>query len=185
MTKTFLTPAWNVLSIYSSHISDDLILGTYIIDENHFKAKLLKYSKNRELLQSIQYHQGKSLYSFPLFISENTNRDICTTDIEKCVVTVVDGSGVFRFRYYGHSTEKGFFPTGICNNIYGQIIVCNRHYANPSVHLLSSNGDIALIILTKNANGINDPYGVYADDEGNLYLGQHGSNTVMVYRYLQ
>ena len=58
------------------------------------------------------------------------------------------------------------------------------HGASGTVHLLDQDGGFLSVILSSQ-QGIKCPHGVCVDDENNLYVGQYGTNTVTVYKYLQ
>jgi hypothetical protein len=182
--QALLAVEWTILSIYASQINGDILLGIYILIEKGSKTRLARYTRNGQLLSEIEYYDDKRLYVSPLYLSENINGDICTADIDTCLVKAVNKEGVPRFSYDGLPKHSGFFPTGICNDVLGHVIVCNRHDSNPSVHLLDMNGQFLSIILTEK-DGVKDPWGLCVDDKGKLYLGQHDCPTIKVYKYLQ
>nr|XP_022341340.1 uncharacterized protein LOC111135501 isoform X2 [Crassostrea virginica]XP_022341341.1 uncharacterized protein LOC111135501 isoform X2 [Crassostrea virginica] len=171
------TGDWTPLSVHSSRINGDILVG--MIKEK--KAKVTRYNKAGIEKQNIQrYNQRQELYGDPHFITENINRDICTSDYDKEAVVVVNKSGQHRFSYTGQGSR--FYPYGICTDVLGHILVCD--YISETVHLLDQDGGFLSIILSSQ-QGIKYPYGVCVDDENNLYVGQHGTNAVTVYKYLQ
>ena len=93
---------------------------------------------------------------------------------------VVNKSGQHRFSYTGQ--RSGFRPYGICTDVLGHILVCDG--ISNTVDLLDQDGRFLSVILSPQ-QGIEYPRGVYVDDENNLYVGQSGTNTVTVYKYLQ
>ena len=125
-------------------------------------------------------NKGQELCSYPHYITENINGDICTSDYNKHAVVLVNKSGQHRFFYTGQGLR--FFPWGICTDVLGHILVCDE--ASKSVHLLDQDGGLLSFILSEQ-QGINHPRGLCVDDENNLYVGQYGTNTVTVYKYLQ
>ena len=76
-----------------------------------------------------------AMYVHPHYITENINGDICTSDIGKHAVVVVDGLGNYRFSYEGH--ERNFSPYGICTDTNGRILVCDYKEV---VHRLDQDG---------------------------------------------
>ncbi|XP_062605151.1 uncharacterized protein LOC134266961 [Saccostrea cucullata] len=84
------TGNWRPLSIHSSHINGDLLVGKKI---------------QRDV-------KGQELYNDPHYITENINGDICTSDKETLVV--VNKSGDHMFSYTGQGSM--FRPSGICKN---------------------------------------------------------------------
>lgn len=182
--KNLLASEWTILSIFSSKVNGDLLLGIYILIEKGSRTKLARYTRDGRLISEIEYFEGKRLYVSPMYLSENINGDVCTSDIDTCLVKAVDRQGTLQFSYDGLPSHAEFFPTGICNDSLGHVIVCNRHDSNPSVHLLDMNGRFLSVILSQ-ADGIHDPWGLCVDDDGKLYVGQNDSNEIMVFKYLK
>ncbi|XP_062598537.1 tripartite motif-containing protein 2-like [Saccostrea cucullata] len=176
ITKFIKTRYWEPLSIHSSHINGDLLVGMWKDEE----SKVTRYNKTGKELQNIQRgNKVQGLYGYPHYITENINGDICTSDSNKGVV-VVNKSGQYRFSYTGQ--ESGFHPFGICTDVLGHILVCDN-YSN-TVHLLDQDGQFLSLLLTQQ-QGVRYPCSVCVDDENNLYVGQDLTNTLTVYKYLQ
>ncbi|XP_022341639.1 uncharacterized protein LOC111135664 [Crassostrea virginica] len=175
ITEFIKTGDWKPLSVYSSRINGDILVGM----DRDKEAKVTRYSKAGKEIQNIQWDkQGRGLYSNPHYITENINGDICTSDYYKRAVVVVNKSGHHRFSYTDQGS--GFRPWGICTDVLGHILVCD--YISDTVHLLDRDGGFLSFILSSQ-QGIKDPQGVCVDDENNLYVGQ--VSTVTVYKYLQ
>ncbi|XP_022343920.2 uncharacterized protein LOC111136997 [Crassostrea virginica] len=182
------TGDWTPVSVHSSRINGDILVGMV----KFIEAKVTRYSKAGKEIQNIQRdNQGQGLYSYPRYITENINGDICTSDFGKDAVVVVNKSGQHRFYYTSKSgqhrfsyTGQGsrFYPCGICTDVIGHILMCD--FISKSVHLLDQDGGFLSIILSSQ-QGIEDRCGVCVDDENNLYVGQLYTNTVTVYKYLQ
>ena len=171
------TGKWTPLGIHSSCINRDILVGMM----KDGRAKVIRYSRTGKELQVIQKdNKEHELYCKPRFITENINGDICTSDYEKRAVVVVNKLGHYKFSYRGQ--EFRFFPCGICTDHLGHILVCDR--VRESVHLLDPDGAFLSVILSPK-QGIMSPRGVYVDDENNLHVGQPGTYTVTVYKYLQ
>ncbi|XP_065921898.1 tripartite motif-containing protein 2-like [Magallana gigas] len=167
---------WTPLSIYSSHINGDILVGM-IKDK---EAKVTRYNKTGEEIQNIQRdNKGQELYTNPNYITENINGDICTSDLNKRAVVVVNKSGHHRFSYTGRGSK--FFPYGICTDLLGHIIVCDGHIIK--VDIIDQDGRFLSLLLTRQ-QGI-QPRGLCIDDENNLHVGQYTRDTVTVYKYLQ
>ncbi|XP_078329165.1 uncharacterized protein LOC144623995 isoform X1 [Crassostrea virginica] len=168
------TGDWTPLSIHSSNINGDILVGMYKVD----KAKVTRYSKTGKELQNIQRdNQDRELYSFPHYITENINGDICTSDKKQHAVVVVEKPGKHRFSY--KSQESRFCPFGICTDYLGHILLCDD--VSGTVHLLDQDGGFLSVILSPQQGIV----GMCVDDENNLYVGQNLTNTVTVYKYLQ
>ncbi|XP_078329836.1 uncharacterized protein LOC111114735 isoform X1 [Crassostrea virginica] len=177
ITEFIKTGDWKPISIHSSRINGDLLVGMRTDEE----AKVTRYSKAGKEIQNIQRdNQGQELYKYPHYITENINGDICTSDYHKHAVVVVNKSGQHRFSYTGQGSE--FYPYGICTDVLGHILVCDT--VSETVHLLNQDGGFLSIILSEQ-QGIEYPRGLCVDDENNLYVGQCDTNTVAVYKYLE
>ena len=73
------------------------------------EAKVTRYNRTGREIQNIQKdNKGETLYVHPHYITGNINGDICTSDIGKQAVVVVDELGNYRFSYEGH--ERNFSP---------------------------------------------------------------------------
>uniref|UniRef100_A0A8W8JCW7 B box-type domain-containing protein n=1 Tax=Magallana gigas TaxID=29159 RepID=A0A8W8JCW7_MAGGI len=178
ITEFIKTGDWEPISIHSSHINGDILVGM----KKGGEAKVTRYNKTGKEIQNIQRdNKGRELYRYPHYITENINGDICTSDFNKRAVVVVNKSGQHRFSYTGRGSE--FWPLGICTDLLGHIVVCNGLYANNTPDIIDQDGQFLSLLLTPQ-QGIR-PYGVCVDDENNLHVGQYNTNTVTVYKYLQ
>ncbi|XP_061167599.1 protein PML-like [Saccostrea echinata] len=174
ITEFIETGDWIPLSIHSSHINGDLLVGM----KKDREAKVTRYNKTGKELQNIQRdNKGQGLYRIPRYITENINGDICTSDYWKGVV-VVNKSGQHRFSYTGQ--ESGFDPYGICTDVLGHILVCD--VISNTVHLLDQDGQFLSLLLTQQ-QGVKYPRSVCVDDENNLYVGQLSTNTLTLFKY--
>ncbi|XP_052682114.1 E3 ubiquitin-protein ligase TRIM71-like [Crassostrea angulata] len=177
ITEFIKTGDWTPLSIHSSHINGDILVG--MIKEA--KGKVTRYNKTGKEIQNIESdNKGQELYSYPHYITENINGDICTSDLIKQAVVVVNKSGQHRFSYTGQGSE--FYPRGVCTDRLGHILVCD--ICSNTVHLLDQVGQF-LCLLLKQQEGAWSPCNVCVDGENNLFVGHWKTNTVTVYKYLQ
>ncbi|XP_065929288.1 tripartite motif-containing protein 2-like [Magallana gigas] len=174
ITEFIETGNWRPLSIHSSHINGDILVGMQL-------GKVTRYNMTGKEIQNIERdNKGQELYSYPHYITENINGDICTSDLFKQAVVVVNKSGQHRFSYKGQGSV--FNPCGICTDVLGHILVCD--YLSDTVDLLDQDGQFLCVLLTKQ-QGVKDLRSVFVDDENNLIVGKLHSNTVTVYKYLQ
>ena len=174
ITEFIKTGDWIPICLHSSHINGDILVGMY----KDRKAKVTRYTTTGKEIQSIQRSDRGQIYDYPHYIAENINGDICTSDIGKCAVEVVNRSGQHRFSYMGFG--PCFSPYGICTDVLGHILVCNmrRH----SVDLLDQDGEY---LTSTSRQGIKTSCSLCVDDENNLYVGQYDTNIMIVYKYLQ
>ncbi|XP_052691354.1 E3 ubiquitin-protein ligase TRIM37-like [Crassostrea angulata] len=168
---------WVPVSIHSSHINGDILVGMWKVGE----GKVTRYNKTGTEIQNIQRdNKGQKLYKYPLYITENINGDVCVSVRGKHSVVVVDKSGQRRFSYTGQGSR--ILPFGICTDVLGHILVCDIN--SDTVHLLDQDGQFLSLLLTPQQE-VKCPRGVYVDDENNLWVGQRYTNKVSVYKYLQ
>ncbi|XP_052718570.1 uncharacterized protein LOC128190531 [Crassostrea angulata] len=177
MTEFIKTGDWKPLSIYSSHINGDILVGMRTYGE----AKVTRYNKRGKEIQNIQRdNKGQDLYDYPYYITENINGDICTSDYKKKAVVVVEKSGQHRFSYTGQGSK--FTPYGICTDLLGHIMVAD--VISDTVHLLDRDGQFLSLLLPAHDKKAVFPRSLCVDEENNLHVGQKSTNTVSVYKYL-
>uniref|UniRef100_A0A8W8LMZ9 B box-type domain-containing protein n=5 Tax=Magallana gigas TaxID=29159 RepID=A0A8W8LMZ9_MAGGI len=178
ITEFIKTGEWEPISIHSSHINGDILVG---MRKDGEPSKVTRYNKTGTEIQNIQSdNKGQALYIDPRYITENINGDVCVSDSNKLAVVVVDKSGQHRFSYIGQ--RSGFNPYGICTDVLVHILVCDD--ISDTVHLLDQDGQFLCLLLTKQ-QGVKYPCSVCVDDENNLWVGQWNTNTVTVYKFLQ
>nr|XP_011439061.2 uncharacterized protein LOC105336452 [Crassostrea gigas] len=178
ITEFIKTGGWKPISIHSSHINGDILVGMM----KGVEAKVTRYNKTGTEIQNIQKdNKGQAVYGLPLYITENINGDVCVSDFNKHAVVVVNKSGQYRFSYTGQGSRLN--PFGICTDVLGHILVCDR--ISGTVHLLDQDGQFLSLLLTSQKE-VEDPRSVCVDDENNLWVGQRWfTNAVTVYKYLQ
>lgn len=179
-----LTPSGNILKsciyvsenscIYSSRLNGNILVG----DSNEVR----RYNDTKQLVQIINVDEdGIFLFKSLFEITENKNGDIIVSDMKKKAIVVVDKNGRHRFNYIGRHNESNFNPGGICTDKLGNILVCNIHFNDHSIHLVDQAGQF-LTCLLKLRNFSASPIVLCVDDQHNLYVG-HGKGIVS-YMYL-
>ncbi|XP_034329810.2 E3 ubiquitin-protein ligase TRIM71 [Magallana gigas] len=177
ITEIIKTGDWVPLTLHSSHINGDILVGM----QNGKGGKVTRYSQTWQEIQNIQRdNNGQDLYCCPEYITENINSDICTSDLRKNALVVVNKSGQHRFSYTGQGSK--FYPKGVCTDLLGHIIVCDYH--SDTVDLLDQDGQFLCLLLTREQEVLS-PYSVFVDEENNLHVGEHYTNKLTVYKYLQ
>ncbi|XP_065936800.1 tripartite motif-containing protein 2-like [Magallana gigas] len=148
ITEFIKTGDFAPLSIHSSHINGDILVG--MINDGE-PSKVTRYNKTGIEIQNIQRdYKGQGLYSYPHYITENINGDVCVSDRYSGVV-VVDTSGQHRFSYTGQ--RSGLRPRGICTDVLGHIMVCDA--ISRTVHLLDQGGQFLSLLLTEQQGVVN------------------------------
>ncbi|XP_065938120.1 tripartite motif-containing protein 2-like [Magallana gigas] len=177
ITEFIKTGDWGTISVHSSHINGDLLVGMRKYNE----GKITRYNKTGTEIQNIKRDdKGQKLYWYPRYITENINGDVCVSDYNNDVVVVVDKSRQHRFSYKGQGSK--FSPLGLCTDVLGHILVCDD--ISKTVHLLNQDGRFLSLLLTEQ-QGVKLPISLCVDDENNIWVGQEYPNTVTVCKYLQ
>ncbi|XP_078318800.1 uncharacterized protein LOC111119386 [Crassostrea virginica] len=178
VTEFIKTGDWEPLSIHSSKTNGDILVGM----KKDNVAKVTRYNKTGREIQSIQRdNKEQELYSYPHYITENINGDICTSDFGIKAVVVVNKSGLHRFSY--SVQQSGYLPGGICTDVVGHIIVCCGRFRKPTVDILDQDGQFLRFLLRR--PDIRPPLSVCMDDENSLHVGQYLTNKVTMFKYLQ
>nr|XP_034320354.1 uncharacterized protein LOC105317671 [Crassostrea gigas] len=172
------TEKWTPLSIHSSHINRDILVGL----NKDREGQVARYNKTSKEIQNTQKDsKGQGIYiSYPHFITENINGDICVSDYDKNAVVLINKMGQHKFTYTGQGSK--FRPFGICTDIVGHILVCDNE--SNTVHLLDQDGQFLSFLLTEE-HGIYNPLSVCVDADNNLHVGQYNTNKVKVYEFLE
>ncbi|XP_052719407.1 uncharacterized protein LOC128191386 [Crassostrea angulata] len=179
ITEFIKTGDWEPISVHSSRINGDILVGMV---KDGVEAKVTRYDKSGTEIQNIQWdNKGQALYSDPHYITENINGDVCVSDYEKQAVVVVGKSGQHRFSYTLQMSE--FLPYGIETDIMGHILVCNAD----KVYFLDQGGHALFSLLIKDHHKDISllPLSVCVDEENNLHVGSESVTTVRVHKYLQ
>ncbi|XP_062595426.1 uncharacterized protein LOC134256772 [Saccostrea cucullata] len=186
-TKTTLirkSEPWRPHCVFCSPFSGNLLVGNGIYDtsEGRFtEAKITRCSSSGHELQTIQHDKiGQKLYSEPLYITENRNRDVIVSDYLKGVV-VTDSRGNHRFSYTGAPSKARLWPRGICTDALSHILKCDP--ANNAVHIIDKNGHFLSLLLTKGQK-MNIPRSLSYDEKTHtLWVGSRDDNILSVFNY--
>ncbi|XP_065938508.1 uncharacterized protein [Magallana gigas] len=78
ITEFIKTGDWEPISIHSSHINGDILVGMIKDGE---PSKVTRYNKTGTEIQNIQRdNRGQALHGLPHYITENINGDVCVSD---------------------------------------------------------------------------------------------------------
>ncbi|XP_052686812.1 uncharacterized protein LOC128165910 [Crassostrea angulata] len=158
ITEFIKTGDWDQICIHSSRINGDILVGM----RKYKEAKVTRYKKTGKEIQNIQRDNiGQELYSYPHYITENINGDICTSDFNNRAVVVVNNSGQYRFSYTGQRSR--FIPCAINK---GKELYRNPHFTENIIqtsgqYRFSYNGQISEFL----------PFGICTDLLGHILVG--------------
>lgn len=167
----------------SSTANSDLLVSMRSRDE--LRSRVVRYTEKKES-KVIEYDKrGTNLFSTnvssALFLTENSNGDICVCDFAGKSVVVVDASGDLRFKYCGNISEQSkytsFTPIHIVTDVGHRIIISD--YSNDTIHVLDCDGHFVCYIEYP-CNG-----GLKVDGDHNLVVGERKTGKIRVIKYLE
>ncbi|XP_056003829.1 uncharacterized protein LOC125667654 [Ostrea edulis] len=182
-TQIEYTSPWEPRCVYCSPSTGDLMVGMW----NYKTGKVTRYNSSGQHILTIQHDNKRhTLYSDPLYITENTNSDIIVSDwitYNRGAVVVTECGGRHRFSYTGPPSGSSLNPVGICTDALSHILVCDVN--TNTVQMIDKDGHFLSLLLTPQ-HGRNRPWSLNYDDKTHLlWVGSVKTNTVSVYRYLQ
>ncbi|XP_056007385.1 uncharacterized protein LOC130050793 [Ostrea edulis] len=128
---------------------------------------------------------GHSLYSYPLYITENMNGNVIVSNLiiySRGAVVVTERGERHRFSYTGPPSGSPLNPRGICTDALSHILVCddNTH----TVQMIDKDGHFLSLLLTQQ-HRINEPLSLNYDDKTQfLWVGSKNTNTLSVCKYI-
>ncbi|XP_046367063.2 uncharacterized protein LOC124142552 [Haliotis rufescens] len=131
------------------------------------------------VLRSISpLHMGKNTLKSPYFLSTTTTGNILVSDEGSQCIICVNPKGDLLFMLTNTGDRKFEKPLGITSTGTSEILVTDR--ALGSVIQLNESGQFVRKILTLQ-DGVQDPYGVYVDGQGRLYICLCSRGVIKVY----
>lgn len=148
------------------------------------KNKIVKYHMQTITHEIDRDENGKPIFYdgiFKLYVTENTNEDICVSDVNAYSLVVVDKTGRVRFRYDGTpaKTERFFDPRCLVTDSFGHIILTDNN--NDCLHILDRNGQFLRCV---DNCGLDRPFGLSVNNEGRLLVGLP-TGKIKVIQYLK
>ena len=167
---------WEPLSLFCSKASGEILVA--MISKTSEACKVVIYSENGTC---ILQHESKD-YKKPVFITENTNKDIVVSDAEYSAVVVSNREGRHRFSYKGHPPESRLDPRGICTDPLSNILVCTYG----AVQLIDKDGQFLINIFWEPYMLKFEPISLSYEVERNVvWVGLDDAiNTIIVYRHI-
>ena len=169
---------WEPLSLFCSKESGDILVA--MISRTSDACKIVIYTE-----KGINISQFESKdYKKPIFITENTNKDILVSDAEYSAVVVSNREGRHRFSYKGHPPESGLDPRGICTDLFSNILVCT----SGTVQMIDKDGQFLIDIFWVPYTYMFDfdPISLcYEVDRNVVWIGLHDEyKTILVSRHI-
>lgn len=159
--------------IHSSRLNGDI----FVSQDRWIK----RYNDKGVELKTITVFHDKSSY-YICNITENINGDIIFISNVRREVVALRSNGQHKFTYSDLYTRSKFVPSGICNDIFGHVLVGNFCFDHPCVHLLDENGELLAKLLTHQPHQGLEFNPLCVDDRNNLYVGCR--DRINVYTYL-
>ena len=111
---------WTSECLYCSQSSGDQLVGMWRwdTDTRSDTGKVMRYDNTGKCIHTIPFDDDThhTLYEYPIYITENNNRDVLVSDYYRGVI-VTSREGIYRFSYAGPpSSGSGLAPRGICTD---------------------------------------------------------------------
>nr|XP_022291888.1 uncharacterized protein LOC111103137 isoform X2 [Crassostrea virginica]XP_022291889.1 uncharacterized protein LOC111103137 isoform X2 [Crassostrea virginica] len=166
---------WKPMCIYCSKSTGEVFVVSKRSDSN--ECNITIYNETGAFI--IQHTNTN--YRNPIFITENTNKDVVVTDEERGAVMVSTRSGKHRFSYKGHPPDSNYTPRGICSDPLSHILVCNT----VTVEMIDQDGQFLLNLLYDISQSFK-PFSIYYDFARHIVLvgSDDEQCTISAYRYL-
>ena len=176
---------WEILCIYCSPCSGDLLVGMCCTDD--LIGKVARYNNSGQLKQTIPHGKtSQTLYTSPQYVVENKNGDIVVSDYTKPnrAVVVTSRLGRYRFSYTGPPPSGlGLDARGICTDALSHILVCDWNTC--TVQMIDKDGQFLSILLTSESPGIFAiPQTLSYDVNTHLLLVGSIETTLSIYRFI-
>ena len=166
---------WEPLSLFCSKTNGEILVA--MTSKTSESCKIVIYTGTGRCVS--QYESQD--YKKPIFITENTNKDIVVSDSGRCAVVVLYRKGRHRFSYKGHPPESSLHPLGICTDLLSNILVCSVD----TVQMIDQNGQFLLDIIKEPFMEINPISLCYEVARDVVWVEFYDrSNTIIVYRHI-
>jgi hypothetical protein len=132
---------------------------------------VVKLHPNGHISFEIKSNKNMSLFTCPTYVAENSNEDVCVSDVGAVVVT--DKAGMLRFRYTGRPGDPPFDPYGICCDSGRNIIVADMK--NDNIHVIDQDGGFLHYIQY---DGMKMPRALCIDENEKLYVGEWNCDVI-------
>lgn len=175
------TGDWRPVSLYSSRISEDILVGM----RKGIQGKVVRYTIDGGIEKRLITldNADRPLYMEPHYITENTKGDVCVSDYCLNDVVVVNKSVTSMFTYQYLKSPKEFKPYGICAYESDTIFVCNER--TEKIHLMTHKGkqlrSRSTYPISNLEQEVGSPRALCWDDENKLHVGQSNTNIVKVF----
>ena len=161
---------WEPMCIYCSNSTGEVFVVSKRSDS--IECNIAIYNENGV---SIIQHTNTN-YSNPIFITENTNKDVVVTDKEHRAVMVSTRCGKHRFSYKGTPPAS---PRGICTDPLSHILVCNTI----TVEMIDKDGQFLLHLLYEISPSF-QPFSISYDFARHIVLvGSSDMQTITIFAY--
>lgn len=180
---------WNPLGLCATDSGEVLLCMDNRNDSSKQKSQQVKVVRyvHSSPTQEIQYDDGGCpLYvsgDFDVYITVNSNQDVCVSDRNAKAVVSTTQSGRFRWRYFGNVPTRKcpyFDPRSILTDRSCRILVSDAD--SNLVHLLDDRGHLLCLI---GRGFLEKPVGISLDSEGNLYVVEYHTAKLKVIKYIK
>lgn len=172
---------WRSRCLNYSQSTGTLIVG--MCRENPQTGKVVRYDHSGKQIQTIQHGTaGLNLYKSPIYITENTNKDVVVTDWFLHAVVVTDSEGTYRFSYTGYPIKSELRPRGIATDVFGHILVCDSN--TDTVQIIDKNGNFISYLVIDEQKLIKPRSLCYDTNNHLLWVGSWTNVRMLGYRFI-
>ncbi|XP_078328620.1 uncharacterized protein LOC111115148 isoform X2 [Crassostrea virginica] len=166
---------WEPLSLFCSKESGDILVA--MISRTLEACKLVIYTEKGICISQFESKD----YKRPIFITENTNKDVVVSDEGYSAVVVSNREGRHRFSYKGHRPESRLDPRGICTDPLSNILVCT----SGTVQMIDKDGQFLVDIFREPFLFEFIPISLcYEVDRNVVWIGSRENKTILGYRHI-
>ena len=141
----------------------------YVCDRGNHRVQIL--NTELEYVNSFGYHgDGDGQFKYPNDIAQDRAGNLYVTDSDNNRVQVFDCKGQFlsTFSKKGAASEQLSYPYGICVGSDQLVYVCDNR--NKCVSVFKTSGE-----FVTSFGQFSNPGGIVIDEDGFVYVGNHGS----------
>ena len=131
----------------------------------YMEGRVVIYSGSGKVVKELD----KKLFRKPDRVAQSkVNSDLYISDTGAEKVVELDKDYRVRYEYTGQGDRESFSPRGLCTDNAGRVLITD--WDDDRVHILEQDGQFLQYLLTEE-QGLDGPYSIDVDREGNAWVG--------------